>query len=61
MESGSWKGVEVGRPGALDAWVNFVETRDRYHRLVTDPKADPAAVAAARETMQEAYLSWSSR
>jgi hypothetical protein len=45
---------------AADAWVRFVETRDCYNRLSADRNADPTALAAAREAMQEAYLSWSS-
>ncbi len=45
---------------AVGAWVQFIEARDRYHRLSADPKADRVALAAAREVMQEAYLFWSS-
>ncbi|MFO1188837.1 MAG: hypothetical protein U1E97_04445 [Alphaproteobacteria bacterium] len=45
---------------AVEAWSRFVAARDRYHSLATDPKADPAALAAARAAIQEAYLSWSS-
>lgn len=45
---------------AADAWIRFVEARDRYRGMSANPMTDPLALAAAREAMQEAYLSWSS-
>lgn len=53
-------GGSVKSLDAADAWIRFVEARDRYRGMSANPMTDPLALAAAREAMQEAYLSWSS-
>ena len=43
-----------------DLWVTFVEARNRYREVSETPTSDRKAIAAALDSMKEAYKNWSS-
>jgi len=45
--------------GEAALWVAFVNTRNNYRTACDGDKNDPGAVAAALDSMKEAYRQWS--